>query len=90
MESFIAFDWCGWNDCYGRFTHMPSGDTCLQPSDANQREWDAKQLTFFRKYPGFKVCRCPTGPYVLNNDIIAWTTEEICARLEKRLEPSTA
>lgn len=84
IMEFIAFDWCGWNERYGRFTHMPSGDTCLQPCDADQRSWDKKQLEWFKKYPGIKVCRCLTGPYVLNDNLMG-TTDEICDKLKQRL-----
>lgn len=83
MEAFIAFDWCGWNDRYGRFTHVPSGDTIVCQGWMGQEDWDAKQLEFFQKYPGLTVYKCLTN-YRNKGDSMG-TTEEICTRLAKRL-----
>jgi hypothetical protein len=83
-EAFIAFDWCGWNENYGRFSHMPSCETLIQEGWMNQRDWDEAQLRWFEKFPGLTVCRCPRGPYLLNDDIMG-TTDEICTRLKARL-----
>lgn len=82
---FIAFDWCGWMDNYGRFTHMPSGDTIVQQGWMGQRDWDKAQLEYFKKYPGLEVHRnLQPGPYQKTGNLMG-TTDEICARLEKRL-----
>jgi hypothetical protein len=85
MTPFIAFDWCGWSEQYGRFTHMPSGETLLQKRWMGQTDWDQCQLEWFKKFPDLIVCRCPTGPYVINENTMG-TTNEICERLEKRLQ----
>lgn len=84
MKPFIAFDWCGAFEDYGRFTHMPSGETLVQQGWMKQEDWDKAQLEWFRKFPGLTVCRCLSGPYHLNDNTMG-TTEEICSRLEKRL-----
>lgn len=83
-ETFIAHDWCGWNEQYGRFTHMPSGDTLVCQAWMGQLEWDKAQLAYFRKYPGINVHRCPVGPYNTNGSIMG-TTDEIILRLEPRV-----
>ena len=85
---FIAFDWCGWNEQYGRFTFCDfdshdSGDTLVCRPGMDQRAWDQAQLEWFRKYPGLTVYRCPES-YHPNNDVMG-TTEEIIQRLESRL-----
>ncbi len=81
---FIAFDWCGFNENLGRFTHMPSGDTLVQQG-FDQRKWDQRQLEFFKKYPGLTVYNNERpGPYRPEGKVMG-TTEEICARLERRL-----
>lgn len=82
---YIAFDYCGWMENYGRFTHMPSGDTLVQQGWMGQADWDKAQLEWFRKYPGLTVCRCLSGAYNLNSDTMG-TTDEICTRLEARLK----
>lgn len=84
MTEFIAFDWCGWNDWYGRFTHLPTGDTIIQRPGMDQRQWDRAQLEWFRKYPRLVVHRCPDGPYRQTRDTFG-TTEEIITKLETRL-----
>lgn len=82
--AFIVFDWCGWNESNGRFTHMPSGDTLICKGWMGQREWDQAQSEFFAKYPGVKVYRCLTGPYRKTDDLMG-TTDEIVERLKTRL-----
>lgn len=81
---FIAFDWCGWNGNYGRFTHIPSGDTLVQPDCIGQREWDQAQMKWFSKYPQLTVHRCPEGPYRETGDTMG-TTDEVVTRLKERL-----
>jgi hypothetical protein len=82
---FVAFDWCGWDERQGRFTHMPSGKTIVQGVDATQKGWDAKQLAFFKEYPpSTPVCRCPDGPYRLNDNRMG-TCGSIVDKLTSRL-----
>lgn len=82
-ETFIAHDWCGWNQQYGRFTHMHTGDTLICKASWGQSEWDQAQLEYFSKYPGINVYDCP-GEYNRNGRLMG-STNEICERLEKRL-----
>lgn len=85
QAAFIAFDWCGWNDNYGRFTHLPSGDTLVQRHGMRQHDWDKAQLEWFRKFPGLTVYNnARPGAYRPDGDVMG-TTEEICQRLEGRL-----
>lgn len=81
--AFIAHDWCGWNDQYGRYTHLPSGDTLVCRPGMGQDDWDRAQLQYFRKYPGLNVYDCP-GAYTTDGRLMG-STDEICARLEDRL-----
>lgn len=83
MTEFIAHDWCGWNERYGRYTHMPSGDTLLCGPDMGQTQWDNAQLEFLQQHPGLTVYECP-GAYNTDGKSMG-TTDEICARLRKRL-----
>jgi hypothetical protein len=85
QQPFIAYDWCGWNEQYGRFTHVPSGETRVCQTWMGQRDWDQAQLDFLQKYPGLNVHSCPVGPYSTDGRLMG-TTEEICERLRLRLE----
>jgi len=80
---FIAFDWCGWDERFGRFTHLPSGETLVCRDGMGQIAWDKAQLNFFQKFPGLNVHSCP-GAYTTDGRLMG-TTEEICERLKKRL-----
>jgi hypothetical protein len=82
---FIAFDWCGWNDRYGRYTHMPSGETLLCRPYFSQAEWDIAQLEWFKKFPGLNVHDCPTGPYSTNGPLKG-TTDELVEQLTAKLD----
>lgn len=83
MEDFIAFDWCGAFEQYGRFTHISSGETIVWQGWMRQDDWDAKQLEFFQKYPGVTVYKCLRS-YNDKGESMG-TTEEICERLKIRL-----
>lgn len=76
---YIAFDWCGTFENYGRFTHLPSGETIVQQPWMGQSDWNKKQLEFFQKYPGLTVYKCPFN-YNDRQESMG-TTEEICGRL---------
>jgi hypothetical protein len=81
---FIGFDWAGWNDSQGRFTHIPSGETLLCQRHWDQAEWDRQQLVWFNEYsPDLKVYDCP-GAYNTDGKLLG-TLAEICSRLERRL-----
>lgn len=82
-DSFIVHDWCGWNDRYGRYTHMPSGATLVCQAWMGQQEWDKAQLEFLERFPGLNVHDCP-GAYSTDGRLMG-STEEICARLQERL-----
>ena len=87
--SFIAFDWCGFNSCYGRFTAMPGGETLLQQAWMNQTQWDDAQLKWFAQFNGnITVHRCLSGPYHETGDTLG-TVNEIIDRLTKRLDTQT-
>ena len=78
---FVAFDWCGWNDQYGRFTAMPDGATLTCKAWMGQADWDAAQLDWFQQFsPDIVVHRCETGPY---RDTMG-TVGEIVKRLKSR------
>lgn len=80
---FIAHDWCGWNSRFGRYTHMPSGDTLVCEGWMGQADWDKAQLEWMKKYPGLNVHKCP-GAYSTDG-LLMGSTDEICQRLEARL-----
>ena len=81
---FIAFDWCGFDGRYGRFTAMPSGKTLTCQQWMDQRDWDAAQLTWFQEFDGSLVVhRCPDGPY-RETDNQMGTVGEIIERLKSR------
>lgn len=81
---FIAHDWCGSMQQYGRYTHMPSGDTLVCKAWMGQVDWDKAQLEYFQKYSNITVHECP-GQYTSDGALMG-TVEEICARLTNRLE----
>lgn len=83
-STFIAHDYCGWNEQYGRYTVIPEGDTLVCRPDMVQREWDRAQLDFLSRFPGRTVHKCYEGPYRPTGNTLG-TTEEICERLRKRL-----
>lgn len=83
VQVFIAHDYCGWDERYGRYTHVPSGDTLVQRDAMGQANWDKAQLDYLAKYPGLTVYKCP-GAYVPTGETYG-TTDEICERLRKRL-----
>jgi hypothetical protein len=87
MEEFIAHDWCGWNNNYGRYTHIPSGDTLVCKASMNQQQWDKIQLAFLSSYSGISVYEC-SGFYSTDNPSMG-TVEEICERLRAKLKEAS-
>lgn len=83
MEEFIAHDWCGWKQQYGRFTHMPSGDSLICQAWMGQSDWNMAQLGWFLKYPGLTVYNC-VGAYTTDAPSMG-TVNEIIIRLETRI-----
>lgn len=82
---FIAHDWCGFLDRYGRFTHLPSGQTLICEAHMDQEKWDRAQLRWFRQFSGTLVVhRCPVGPYRETGDSMG-TVAEIIEKLKARL-----
>jgi hypothetical protein len=81
---FIAHDFCGWNEQYGRYTHCPSGATLVCRPGMDQTAWDRAQLEFLSKLPGLPVHSCP-GTYTTEGTRLMGTTDEICERLRSRL-----
>jgi len=82
---FIAHDWCGLNDHYGRFTHVPSGKTLVCEGWMLQADWDKAQLEWFAQFDGdIVVHRCPQGSYCETGDIMG-SGSEITERLRARL-----
>ena len=85
LMNFVAFDYCGWQDRYGRFTVVPDGETLVQGAWMRQEDWDKAQLEWFSKLDGdLVVHRCERGPYRETGDIMG-TVEEIKQRLKGRL-----
>jgi hypothetical protein len=82
MIAFIASDWCGWGDRYGRYTHIPSGETIIEYPYDDQSSWDARQVAFFRRHPGLRVYVC-LGRYTDEWEPTG-TTDEILAKWEAR------
>lgn len=82
---FIAHDYCGWNDRYGRFTHLPGCHTLVCQPWMDQRDWDEAQLKFLEAYPGLTVHECPDA-YSTDGKPMG-TTDEICERLRARMLP---
>jgi hypothetical protein len=82
MDKFIAHDYCGWNDRYGRFTAMPSGDTLTCQQWMGQLDWDKAQVEWFAKFDGALVVhKCGNGPYRETGKTMG-TVAEIMARLQ--------
>jgi hypothetical protein len=87
-NEFICHDWAGWNEQYGRYTHMPSGATLRCEGWMKQHDWDAAQLEWLKKYDGSLVVhKCPRGPYRETGDTMG-TVAEITERLSRRLSPA--
>jgi hypothetical protein len=59
QERFIAADYCGWNQRYGRYTVCPTGETLVCQPSMLEFEWEKGQLEFLEKYPGLNVHNCP-------------------------------
>jgi len=85
-REFIAFDWCGWDDRYGRFTHVPSSDTLTQQAWMGQLEWNEAQLKWFQKWsPALVVHKnMQSGPYQETGDTFG-TVGQIIDRLKAKL-----
>lgn len=84
-QEFIAFDWCGWDEQHGRFTHVPTGETIVCRSGYDQSKWDAVQLAYFEKFdPTVPVHECPSR-YTTEGTRPMGLTGEICERLRERL-----
>lgn len=84
--AYIVFDWCGWNDRYGRFTALPTGTTLTCQAWMGQEDWDKAQLEWFRQFDGTLVVhRCERGPYRQTGDSMG-TVAEIIERLQRRHE----
>lgn len=83
QNEFIAFDWCGWNNRFGRFTHIPSGATLTQQQWMGQTDWNKAQLEWFKQFKGdLLVHKCTEpGPYRESGNVMG-TVEEIIKRLE--------
>lgn len=85
-QQFVVFDWCGWNERYGRFTHLPSGETLVCQAWMGQLDWDKAQLEWFEKLDGSLVVhRCERGPYHETGDSMG-TVSEIVHKLRSRTE----
>lgn len=83
-NGFIVFDWCGWGERYGRFTHMPSGETLVCQMWMGQADWDRAQLAWMLKYDGeMLVHRCERGPYHETGNLMG-SVGEIMERLQRR------
>jgi hypothetical protein len=91
LVQFIAFDWCGWNERYGRFTALPSGDTIICQGWMGQHDWDKAQLEWFKRFDGAVVVHRNTGagPYRETGDLMG-TVAEIVERLVTRVRNSTS
>jgi hypothetical protein len=83
---FIAYDYCGWNMKYGRFTAMPSGDTLTCQPYMGHLDWDKAQLAWFLRFDSDIVVHRNRGdgPYRETGDIIG-KVSEIVARLRDSL-----
>lgn len=90
MQPFIAHDWCGWDDRYGRYTVVPGAQTLVCRPDMSQVAWDKAQLEFLKPYAGQSPslivyeCADQSGPYRPSERTLG-TVDEIVARLERRL-----
>lgn len=83
--SFIAHDWCGWDERHRRFTACPGGQTLVCQPWMRQADWDKAQLEWFEQFSAeIIVHRCPSGPYRETGDTMG-TVAEIIVRLKKQL-----
>ncbi len=82
MTEFIAHDWCGFDEKYGRYTHMPSGKALVCQKWMRQADWDKAQLEFLKQFPGLNVHDC-IGAYTTKGKLMG-TTDEICERLQPK------
>lgn len=86
QTGFIAHDWCGWNETYGRYTHVPSGTTLVCQAWMGQRDWDKAQKKWLSKFGGSLVVhKCNEGPYRETGNTLG-TVEQIIASLSANLE----
>lgn len=89
-KPFVAHDYCGWNEQYGRYTSCPGdsgreAETLVCRPGMDQTQWDRAQLDFLSKYPAdWPVHSCP-GAYTTEGTRLMGTVGEICERLRKRL-----
>lgn len=87
MDDFIAFiahDWCGTHGQYGRFTHIPSGETLVCQAWYSQKRWDEEQLEWFRQWPvDLVVYKCQQA-YVKTNETYG-SVGEIIERLKMKM-----
>ncbi len=90
MINFVAHDFCGWAENYGRFTVVSqstdtNGNTLVCRSGMNQAQWDRAQLNWFSQLDQtLVVYKCLRGPYAPNDSPMG-TVKEICDRLKLRL-----
>lgn len=89
MPDFIAFDWCGWDDRYGRFTHCPSGNTLAQQAWMDQADWDKAQLEWFRQYDGLTIYKC-YEQYVADEGSVMRTVRNAIELLQGRFSEPVA
>jgi hypothetical protein len=83
-EEFIAFDYCGWSEQYGRLTHVPTGETLVCKSCWGQQDWDIAQATFFDKFLNIKVYDCAGPGSYRPNDKCWGTTEYLAEKLRNK------
>lgn len=84
FEPFIAHDWCGFNEQYGRYTALPSGRTLVCRPGMDQAAWDKAQLAYLSEFPNQPVHECP-GPYTTHGTRLIGFTDALCAGLRKKL-----
>lgn len=54
-EEYILLDFAGFNHDLARFTHYPSGDTCLAQPWMQHSDWVKKRDPFLAKYPDVTI-----------------------------------
>lgn len=54
-DQYILADHAGWNQSWARFTHYPSGTTCLCQPYMTEAMWEAHQIAFFERYDNLPI-----------------------------------
>jgi hypothetical protein len=72
-DVFIGYDQAGLGS-HDRFTHFPSGATCLHQPCMTEAAWHQRLATFLADYPGLSIHSCPNTLYAAPSNFIETVT----------------